>query len=171
MLIEGSINSLRISVAIKKSDEVEVILAKRFMRFLTQRSESFVILRRKPVPVCILVIYVFVYLFIVIFFFIFLHLFSHCAPTIIVSFYHLPLGFSLYYHIFSVTFPVHHIARFGFRLNSLIVTVLFRSLFVSITNHWFLGIWHQLFGYQYTHRVHVQAQIGWFYYSIHGGDW
>eukprot|EP01111_Echinosteliopsis_oligospora_P011369 TRINITY_DN373_c0_g1_i1.p1 TRINITY_DN373_c0_g1~~TRINITY_DN373_c0_g1_i1.p1 ORF type:complete len:172 (-),score=38.18 TRINITY_DN373_c0_g1_i1:67-582(-) len=49
VLIEGSINSLRISVAIKKADEVEVILSKRFMRFLTQRAENFVILRRKPV--------------------------------------------------------------------------------------------------------------------------
>jgi len=49
VLIEGSINSLRISVAIKKADEVDVILSKRFMRFLTQRAEAFVILRRKPV--------------------------------------------------------------------------------------------------------------------------
>jgi len=49
VLIEGSINALRISVAIKKADDVEFILAKRFMRFLTQRAESFVILRRKPV--------------------------------------------------------------------------------------------------------------------------
>jgi len=49
VLIEGSINSLRISVAIRKADEVDVILSKRFMRFLTQRAEAFVILRRKPV--------------------------------------------------------------------------------------------------------------------------
>jgi len=49
VLIEGSINALRISVAIKRANDVEVILAKRFMRFLTQRAESFVILRRKPV--------------------------------------------------------------------------------------------------------------------------
>jgi len=49
VLIEGSINSLRISVAIKKADEVDIILSKRFMRFLTQRAESFVILRRKPI--------------------------------------------------------------------------------------------------------------------------
>eukprot|EP01112_Ceratiomyxa_fruticulosa_P007258 TRINITY_DN1875_c0_g1_i1.p1 TRINITY_DN1875_c0_g1~~TRINITY_DN1875_c0_g1_i1.p1 ORF type:complete len:179 (+),score=46.72 TRINITY_DN1875_c0_g1_i1:172-708(+) len=49
VLIEGSINSLRVSVSIKKSDEIEVVLAKRFMRFLTQRAENFVILRRKPI--------------------------------------------------------------------------------------------------------------------------
>eukprot|EP01113_Clastostelium_recurvatum_P038581 TRINITY_DN578_c0_g1_i3.p1 TRINITY_DN578_c0_g1~~TRINITY_DN578_c0_g1_i3.p1 ORF type:complete len:191 (-),score=54.59 TRINITY_DN578_c0_g1_i3:140-670(-) len=49
VLVEASINSLRISVAIKKSDDIEVVLAKRFMRFLTQRAENFVILRRKPV--------------------------------------------------------------------------------------------------------------------------
>ncbi|EGC40374.1 p20-arc [Dictyostelium purpureum] len=49
VLIETSINSIRISVSIKKSDEVDVILAKKFVRFLVQRAESFIILRRKPV--------------------------------------------------------------------------------------------------------------------------
>ncbi|EFA77917.1 actin related protein 2/3 complex [Heterostelium album PN500] len=49
VLIESSINSVRISVSIKKSDEVEVILAKKFVRFLVQRAENFIILRRKPV--------------------------------------------------------------------------------------------------------------------------
>ena len=49
-LIEGSINSVRISVCIKKSDEIERVLVDRFSRFLSQRAEDFVILRRAPVP-------------------------------------------------------------------------------------------------------------------------
>jgi len=49
VLIEGSINSLRLSIGIKQSDEVEAILCKKFMRFLTQRADNFVILRRKPI--------------------------------------------------------------------------------------------------------------------------
>mmetsp|Transcript_212 Transcript_212/g.288 ORF Transcript_212/g.288 Transcript_212/m.288 type:complete len:170 (-) Transcript_212:124-633(-) len=49
VLIEGSVNSVRISIKVKQADEVEVILAKKFMRFLMQRAENFVILRRKPV--------------------------------------------------------------------------------------------------------------------------
>jgi len=50
ILIEGSINSIRISVLIKKMDSLDEILSKRFLRFLTQRAENFVILRRKPIP-------------------------------------------------------------------------------------------------------------------------
>lgn len=49
VLIEPSINSIRISIAIKQADEIERILAHKFTRFLMQRAESFVILRRKPV--------------------------------------------------------------------------------------------------------------------------
>eukprot|EP01119_Soliformovum_irregulare_P007120 TRINITY_DN19520_c0_g1_i1.p1 TRINITY_DN19520_c0_g1~~TRINITY_DN19520_c0_g1_i1.p1 ORF type:complete len:170 (-),score=47.73 TRINITY_DN19520_c0_g1_i1:129-638(-) len=49
VLIEGSVNSLRISIKIKQADELEQILCRRFMRFLTQRAENFVILRRKPI--------------------------------------------------------------------------------------------------------------------------
>lgn len=49
VLIEGSINSLRISICIKQSDELETLLAKKFMSFLSQRAENFVVLRRKPV--------------------------------------------------------------------------------------------------------------------------
>ncbi len=51
VLIEGSINSVRISISIKQADELEQILCKRFTRFMTQRAENFVILRRKPVQV------------------------------------------------------------------------------------------------------------------------
>jgi len=49
-LIEGSINSVRISVNIKQSDEIERVLVDRFSRFLAQRAEDFVILRRAAVP-------------------------------------------------------------------------------------------------------------------------
>ncbi|KAL7713753.1 Actin-related protein 2/3 complex subunit 4 [Entamoeba marina] len=50
VLIEGSINSVRMSVCLKKADNLEVILLRRFVSFLQQRAESFIILRRKPVP-------------------------------------------------------------------------------------------------------------------------
>eukprot|EP00897_Mesotaenium_endlicherianum_P008118 jgi/Mesen1/7334/ME000377S06552 len=48
-LIEGSINSLRVSIKVKQADELENILAKKFLRFLAMRAESFQVLRRKPV--------------------------------------------------------------------------------------------------------------------------
>ena len=51
VLIEGSVNSTRISIKIKQADEVEEIICKRLMRFLTQRAEHFVVLRRKPIQV------------------------------------------------------------------------------------------------------------------------
>ena len=46
-LIEGSVNSVRVSIQIKQSDEIEEILCHKFTRFLMQRSEQFIILRRK----------------------------------------------------------------------------------------------------------------------------
>ena len=52
VLIETSVNSLRVSIAIKQADEIERILAHKYTRFLMQRAESFVILRRKPIDVC-----------------------------------------------------------------------------------------------------------------------
>ena len=48
-LVEASINSARISVKVKQADELEQILCRSFMRFLTQRAEAFRVLRRKPV--------------------------------------------------------------------------------------------------------------------------
>lgn len=48
-MIEGSVNSIRISIKIKQSDEMENILVDKFSRFLAQRAEEFVILRRKAV--------------------------------------------------------------------------------------------------------------------------
>lgn len=49
ILIEGSINSVRISIAIKQADEIEKFLCKKFTRFMMTRAESFFILRRKAV--------------------------------------------------------------------------------------------------------------------------
>ncbi|KAI1263355.1 ARP23 complex 20 kDa subunit [Xylariaceae sp. FL1019] len=49
VLIEPSINSIRISIKIKQADEIENILVHKFTRFLTQRAEAFFILRRKPI--------------------------------------------------------------------------------------------------------------------------
>lgn len=56
VLIEGSINSLRISIAVKQADEIEKILCHKFMRFMMMRAESFIVLRRKPVEVSIMYI-------------------------------------------------------------------------------------------------------------------
>nr|ACU45080.1 Arp [Pfiesteria piscicida] len=49
VLVEASINSVRVSIGIKQADEIEVILCKKFVRFLNQRAEGFFIMRRKPV--------------------------------------------------------------------------------------------------------------------------
>lgn len=49
VLIEPSINSCRISIRIKQSDDIERILVKRFTAFLQQRADQFIVLRRKPV--------------------------------------------------------------------------------------------------------------------------
>lgn len=49
VLIEPSINSVRLSIRIKQADEIERILCHKFTRFLMMRAEGFVILRRVPV--------------------------------------------------------------------------------------------------------------------------
>ena len=51
VLIEPSVNSLRLSIAIKQADEIEKILCKKFTRFMMMRAEGFVILRRRPIQV------------------------------------------------------------------------------------------------------------------------
>lgn len=48
-MIETSVNSVRVSVRIKQADGTEEILAQKFTRFLMQRADNFVILRRKPI--------------------------------------------------------------------------------------------------------------------------
>ena len=40
VLIEPSINSVRVSIKIKQADEIENILVRQFTRFLTGRAES-----------------------------------------------------------------------------------------------------------------------------------
>lgn len=50
-LIEPSINSVRVSIKIKQADEIEEILCHKFTRFLMQRSEQFLIMRRKAIEV------------------------------------------------------------------------------------------------------------------------
>ncbi|CCA68294.1 probable ARP2/3 complex 20 kDa subunit [Serendipita indica DSM 11827] len=49
VLIEPSINSVRMSIRIKQQDDIERILCHKFTRFMMMRAENFVILRRKPV--------------------------------------------------------------------------------------------------------------------------
>jgi hypothetical protein len=51
VLIEPSVNSIRVSIKIKQADEIERILCHKFTRFLMQRAESFIVLRRKPIKV------------------------------------------------------------------------------------------------------------------------
>ena len=51
ILIEGSINSVRISIKIKQMDRMDSMLADKFSRFLMQRAEDFEILRRKALNV------------------------------------------------------------------------------------------------------------------------
>jgi hypothetical protein len=51
VLIEPSINSVRMSIKIKQADEIEQILCHKFTRFMMQRAENFIVLRRKPVQV------------------------------------------------------------------------------------------------------------------------
>ncbi|EKC98376.1 hypothetical protein A1Q2_07390 [Trichosporon asahii var. asahii CBS 8904] len=50
VLIEPSINSIRVSISIKQADDIEKILCHKFTRFMMMRAENFVILRRKPLP-------------------------------------------------------------------------------------------------------------------------
>ena len=50
VLLEPSINSVRVSICIKKIDEIDHVLCQKFTRFFMQRAEHFCILRRKPVP-------------------------------------------------------------------------------------------------------------------------
>ena len=49
VLIEGSINSIRVSIGVKQADEIEKILCHKFMRFMMLRAENFLVLRRKPI--------------------------------------------------------------------------------------------------------------------------
>ena len=46
--IEAAVNSVRVSIKVKQLDEMDEILARKFTRFLMQRADNFVVLRRKP---------------------------------------------------------------------------------------------------------------------------
>ena len=48
VMIETSVNSMRISIKIKQADALEEMLVAKFMRFLMRRAEQFAVLRRKP---------------------------------------------------------------------------------------------------------------------------
>ena len=50
VMIETAVNSVRVSIKVKQLDEMDAILANKFSRFLMQRAENFVVLRRKPMP-------------------------------------------------------------------------------------------------------------------------
>ena len=47
--IESSVNSVRISIAIKKNQEIEILLTHMLERFLSLRADKFQILRKKPI--------------------------------------------------------------------------------------------------------------------------
>jgi len=49
VLVETSVNSVRVSISIKQADEIEKILCHKFTRFMMMRAENFIILRRKPI--------------------------------------------------------------------------------------------------------------------------
>ncbi len=48
-LIEASVNSVRVSISIKKNQEIEILLTHMLERFLSLRADKFQILRKKPV--------------------------------------------------------------------------------------------------------------------------
>ncbi len=48
-LIEASVNSVRISLCIKKNQEIEELLTHMLDRFLSLRADKFQILRKKPI--------------------------------------------------------------------------------------------------------------------------
>merc|ERR1711907_438757 len=49
VLIEVSVNSVRISIGVKQQDETEKMIARKFMRFMMRRAEEFAVLRKEPV--------------------------------------------------------------------------------------------------------------------------
>lgn len=50
VLIESSVNSVRVSVTFRKGDPTASLVGERIADFLTQRAEKFHVLRRKPLP-------------------------------------------------------------------------------------------------------------------------
>lgn len=50
VLIEPSVNSVRVSIGVKQADDIEKILCHKFTNFMCQRADNFIVLRRKPLP-------------------------------------------------------------------------------------------------------------------------
>ena len=48
-MIEASVNSVRISLSIRKNDELVILLTHMLERFMSLRADKFEILRKKPV--------------------------------------------------------------------------------------------------------------------------
>lgn len=48
-LIESSVNSVRVSICFQKSDALAELIANKYVGFLEQRADRFLILRKKPV--------------------------------------------------------------------------------------------------------------------------
>ncbi len=51
VLVEPTVNSVRVSIAVKQTDDVEKFLSRRFHAFMMRRAEHFEILRRKNLDV------------------------------------------------------------------------------------------------------------------------
>merc|ERR1719183_3036717 len=49
VLIEVSVNSVRVSIGVKQQDEMEKMIARKFMRFMMRRAEDFSVLRKSAV--------------------------------------------------------------------------------------------------------------------------
>jgi len=49
VMVEVSVNSVRISIGVKQNDEVERMIASKFMRFMMRRAEEFGVLRKVAV--------------------------------------------------------------------------------------------------------------------------
>merc|ERR1712117_864645 len=49
VLIEASVNAVRVSIAVKQADEIEKMLCRKFSRFMMRRAENFRVLRRKAI--------------------------------------------------------------------------------------------------------------------------
>lgn len=51
LFLEPAINSLRVSLRVRKNDDLEQLLCHKFTCFMMQRAENFRVLRRKAVEV------------------------------------------------------------------------------------------------------------------------
>ena len=48
VLVESSVNSVRVSIKVKQVDQADEYIASTFLRFLMQRADSIGIMRKKP---------------------------------------------------------------------------------------------------------------------------